>query len=60
MSLEQIKRQAQAAANREGKPYGVFNLNRIGTAMYVIRDIDAFPGENRMVARVEPKQATAS
>jgi hypothetical protein len=28
----------------------VFNLNRVGAPMYVIRAADSFPGENRMVA----------
>lgn len=48
--LEQIKRQAQATADRDGQPCAVFNLNTVGARMLVIRAADSFAGENRMVA----------
>ena len=48
--LEQIKRQAQATADRERHAVAVFNLNTVGARMLVIRDVDSFAGENRMVA----------
>lgn len=48
--LEQIKRQAQAAANRDREPVAVFNLNTVGSRMLVIRTADSFAGEQRMVA----------
>ena len=50
LSLEKLSRDAQQTANNTGKPCAVFNLNRIGTPLYVIRDADSFPNENRMVA----------
>jgi len=48
--LEQAKAGAQRAADREGAPYAVFNLNMSGARMLVIRAADSFAGENRMVA----------
>ena len=48
--LEQIIRQAQATANRDGHAVAVFNLNTVGARMLVIRDADSFTGEKRMVA----------
>lgn len=48
--LEQVKRQAQSAANRDGEPTAVFNLNTVGARMLVIRAADSFASENRMVA----------
>lgn len=47
--LERLSAQAQSAANRDGKPYAVFNLNRFGW-LPVIREADSFEGEYRMVA----------
>lgn len=43
MILETIKAQCDAACNREGKPHAVFNLNRVGRAMYVVRDLERAP-----------------
>jgi len=37
MSLDRISAEAQRLANRDGKPFAVYNLNRIGAPMYVIR-----------------------
>lgn len=48
--IEQLSKQAQRHANAQGKAYAVFNLNRIGAPMYVIRPADSFPNEDRMVA----------
>ena len=48
--LNRISKQAQNHANRIGDSMAVFNLNRIGAPMYVIRAADSFTGENRMVA----------
>jgi hypothetical protein len=48
--LEQVKRQAQATADRTGESCAVFNLNLSGARMLVIRAADSFAGENRMVA----------
>lgn len=50
IKLEQIKRQAQAAANRDRESVAVFNLNKSGARMLVIRAADSFAGEDRMVA----------
>ena len=48
--IEQLSKQAQRYANGQQIPMAVFNLNRIGAPMYVIRPADSFPTENRMVA----------
>ena len=48
--FEQVKRQAQATADRTSEPVAVFNLNMSGARMLVIRAADSFAGENRMVA----------
>ncbi len=48
--LEQLARDAQAAADRAGAAMAVFNLNRAGRRLLVIRDADSFAGENRLVA----------
>jgi hypothetical protein len=48
--LERITRDAQSTANRTGLAMAVFNLNRVGSALYVIREADSFPDENRLVA----------
>lgn len=48
--IEQLAKQAQRYANAQGEAYAVFNLNRIGSPMYVIRPADSFPNEDRMVA----------
>jgi hypothetical protein len=54
--LQQIERDAQRTANREGKPCAVFNLNRAGSRLLVIRDANAFAGEDRLVSGpFEPK-----
>lgn len=47
--LERLERDARRAA-RPGSPTAVFNLNRVGRRLLVIRSADAFPGEDRMVA----------
>lgn len=52
--LEQIKKQAQREADRTGLSMGVFNLNRVGSALYVVREVDAFRGENRLVDSFVP------
>ena len=48
--LEQAKAGAQRAADRDGTPHAVFNLNMSVARMLVIREADSFAGENRMVA----------
>ncbi len=48
--LERVSHDAQTTANRNMDTVAVFNLNMAGKAMYVIRDANSFPGENRMVA----------
>ncbi len=48
--LEQVKRQAQATADRDGEPVAVFNLNLSGARMLVIRAAGSFAGEDRTVA----------
>jgi hypothetical protein len=47
--IEQLSKQAQRYANGQQIPMAVFNLNRIGAPMYVIRPADSFPNENRMI-----------
>lgn len=37
MTLDQVKRQAQRTANRDGAPMAVLNLNTVGRALYVVR-----------------------
>jgi hypothetical protein len=37
ISLDSIKKRAQAQANRDGETLAILNLNTIGAAMYVIR-----------------------
>jgi hypothetical protein len=55
--LEQITVRAQHAANREGRPMAVLNLNSY-SPLYVVRDWDdSFEGDRQLVARVEPKEA---
>ena len=49
-TLDRVSKQAQNHASRTGDSMAVFNLNRVGAPMYVIRAADSFPGENRMVA----------
>ena len=48
--LARVTKQAQNHANRTGDSVAVFNLNRVGAPMYVIRAADSFTDENRMVA----------
>lgn len=60
MTLDQIKRQAQSAANRAGEPRAVLNYNRAGAPLYVIRDVppaDVVEREGRgfLVATFEPQ-----
>lgn len=56
MNFESCKAQAQRYADTNRVPYAVFNLNRVGVPMYVVRNADSFPGEDRMVAGpFEPK-----
>ena len=48
--FERICADARFTADRTGRAMAVFNLNRAGRALYVIREADSFPGENRMAA----------
>jgi hypothetical protein len=48
--IEQLSKQAQRYASQLNQPMAVFNLNRIGSPMYVIRPADSFPNEDRMIA----------
>lgn len=48
--LQQIIRDAQRTAERDGKPCTVLNLNQAGVPMYVIRD---YPGEETLATAVE-------
>jgi hypothetical protein len=48
--LERLARDAQATADRTRAAMAVFNLNRSGRRLLVIRDADSFAGENRLVA----------
>lgn len=50
IQLDRVKRQAQATADRDGAPCAVFNLNKAGSRLLVIRAADSFAGEDRMVA----------
>lgn len=36
--LTRARRDAQADANRDGKPVAIFNLNTVGSPMYVRRE----------------------
>ena len=56
MTLDQIKKRAQQTANRDGKPCVIYNFNRVGVPLYVIRE-DCDGAENRpeFVARIQPE-----
>lgn len=54
-NLDKTKLEAQRAANREGKPQGVLNLNRVGAALYVIRELtEAVSKSDRLVFVAHP------
>ncbi len=42
MTLDQAKRKAQSTADFTQTPCVVLNLNRVGAAMYVVRDFHPF------------------
>lgn len=50
VELERLKREAQSSANRSGESRAVFNLNKAGLRLLVIRAADSFAGENRLIA----------
>jgi len=50
MTIERLSKQAQNHANATGEAMAIFNLNRVGAPMLVIRAATSFPGENRMIA----------
>ena len=50
MTIERLTKQAQAHANNLAQPMAVFNLNRVGSPLYVIRHANSFPNENRIIA----------
>jgi len=55
-ALERIKRDAQATANREGKPMVVYNLNCYAP-LYVIRDYrDGAETKREFVAKFNPER----
>lgn len=56
MTKEKILAKAQDAANREGAPMTVLNLNRVGAALYVVRNWrDGMETDRAFVAKVEPE-----
>ncbi len=60
-SLEAIRRKAQATADREGRAVVILNLNRVGSAMYVVReDWPSADADRAFVERVEPFGAVLS
>lgn len=59
-SLARIRAMAQASADREGRAVVILNLNRVGSALYVVRE--DWPGADAdlaFVERVEPQEAQA-
>lgn len=59
-SLARIRAMAQASADREGRAVVILNLNRVGSAMYVVRE--DWPGadaDRAFVERVEPQATEA-
>lgn len=57
--LEKIKARALETATRNGKPLAILNLNRVGSPLYVMRDIDPTIEESpSFVCRVEPGEAS--
>lgn len=59
-SLARIRTMAQASADREGRAVVILNLNRVGSAMYVVRE--DWPGadaDRAFVERVEPQATEA-
>lgn len=54
-SLAAIRARAQDTANREGKPFAVLNLNRVGAALYVVRTpYDGVETDRAFVEMVHP------
>lgn len=41
----QLERDAQRTANRDGAPMAIYNLNRVGAAMLVIRSVARMNGD---------------
>ena len=54
MTREQAILDAQRTANRTGKPVCVFNLNRVGVPLYVLRHSDLLESPD-MVKRCNPE-----
>jgi len=48
--LKRLEAMAQRYADENGVAYAVFNLNRVGSRMLVVRKADSFKDENRMVS----------
>jgi hypothetical protein len=57
-ALAKARANAQASANRAGRPVAILNLNRVGAALSVVRQWDSTIAEDRaFVERVEPQAA---
>lgn len=55
-TLNSIRRQAQSTANRAGRSVAILNLNRIGAALYVVRQwSEAIEADRAFVERVSPQ-----
>jgi len=62
-TLEQVRDRAQRDANREGKVLVIYNLNRIGAALFVcrnVKDIDAAKASPSFVEIVNPTGAVGT
>lgn len=61
IELQRLSADAQATANRTGLAMAIFNLNRAGRRLLVIREADSFPGEERLYAGpFNPEREAAS
>ena len=55
LTLDQIRRQAQASADREGVAMAILNLNAVGSGLYVVRHFAPdMEGDRSFVERLDP------
>ena len=52
--FERATYEAQRTADREGRPMGVYNLNPVGSALYVVRDYARRTGSALVVCYPQP------
>lgn len=57
--LERVRRDAQRTANRDSKPVAIYNLNRVGQPLYVIRNAPAGEAPLSFVETFQPQAECA-